>query len=178
MASHLCCKCMMCNAHTLGYPSTADEAWYWLKCILHNCLTSSFGGHSQPRELWFSIYLYILHVHACSIVQVQTKHVKVYMRYIHDYVIETHQTRQGSTTPPTETAHFPLLFKEKWAAPGGIQPHITDQCSVHVRTCLLPALHRHVYSWCISHPKLEERDNLREWNVLFVSHCAATCTCR
>ena len=33
-ASHLCCTCMTCNAHTPSHPSTADEAWYWPKCVL------------------------------------------------------------------------------------------------------------------------------------------------
>jgi len=25
----------MCNTHTSGHPSAADEAWYWLKRVLH-----------------------------------------------------------------------------------------------------------------------------------------------
>ena len=33
-ASHLCCTCMTCDTHTPSHPSTADEAWYWPKCIL------------------------------------------------------------------------------------------------------------------------------------------------
>ena len=27
--------CMTCHAHTHGHPSVADEAWHWLKCVLH-----------------------------------------------------------------------------------------------------------------------------------------------
>ena len=26
---------LQCNTHTPGHPSTADEAWYWPKCVLH-----------------------------------------------------------------------------------------------------------------------------------------------
>ena len=33
-ASHLCCRCMTCDAHTPGSPSAADEAWYWPKRVL------------------------------------------------------------------------------------------------------------------------------------------------
>ena len=32
---------------------------------------------------------------------------------IHDYISETHQTRQGNTPPPTETAHFLFFSKKK-----------------------------------------------------------------
>ena len=32
-ASHLCCICMICNAHTPGHSNAADEAWYWPKRI-------------------------------------------------------------------------------------------------------------------------------------------------
>jgi len=34
-ASHLCCMCMTCDTLTPGHPSTADEAWYWPKHVLH-----------------------------------------------------------------------------------------------------------------------------------------------
>ena len=33
-ASRLCNTCMACDTHAPGHPSAADEAWYWLKCIL------------------------------------------------------------------------------------------------------------------------------------------------
>ena len=34
LCMHLCCMCMTCDAHTPGHPSTANEAWYRLKCVL------------------------------------------------------------------------------------------------------------------------------------------------
>ena len=33
--------------------------------------------------------------------------------HIHDYISEIHQTKQGNTTIPTETAHFLLFSKKK-----------------------------------------------------------------
>ena len=30
-----CYVCMTCNTPTPGHPSTADDAWYWQKRILH-----------------------------------------------------------------------------------------------------------------------------------------------
>ena len=30
----ICCACMTCDTPTPGHPSTAGEAWYWLKCVL------------------------------------------------------------------------------------------------------------------------------------------------
>ncbi len=40
--------------------------------------------------------------------------IRTYMyAYVHVYVIETHQTRQGNTTPPPETAHFLFFSKKK-----------------------------------------------------------------
>ena len=59
--SHLCCTCMTCDTHTPSHPSAADEAWYWqnTSCTLGDCLTSRPEGCSQPRELWFSIYIHI-----------------------------------------------------------------------------------------------------------------------
>ena len=35
MASHQCYVHMTCNTPTPGHPSTADEAWYWQKLVLH-----------------------------------------------------------------------------------------------------------------------------------------------
>ena len=45
--------------------------------------------------------------------------------------LQTHQTRQGNTTPPTEMAHFLFFSKKMWAALGGIRTHITVSCSTH-----------------------------------------------
>jgi len=39
--------------------------------------------------------------------------------------METQQTKQGNTTTPTETAHFFSFSKKTWAAPGGVQTHVT-----------------------------------------------------
>ena len=54
----------------------------------------------------------------------------------HDYVIETHQTRQGSTTPPTETAHFvscprwDLNPRHCFSRP--VLLHVHVHCTIHV----------------------------------------------
>ena len=37
----------------------------------------------------------------------------MYVTHVQDYVSETHQTRQGNTTTPTEMAHFLFFSKKK-----------------------------------------------------------------
>jgi hypothetical protein len=33
-ATHLCCVRMTCNTPNPSHPSTADDGWYWQKCVL------------------------------------------------------------------------------------------------------------------------------------------------
>ena len=58
---------------------------------------------SEHRPLQLQAY-YMLSEHVISLIV----HI-----HVHDYISETHQTKQGNTTPPTETAHFLLFSKKK-----------------------------------------------------------------
>ena len=58
-------------------------------CALGDCLTSRPKGHSQPSELWFSIYSYVqlYYVHACIYKYPVGEHVSVVMCvYVQVYV--------------------------------------------------------------------------------------------
>ena len=43
------------GTHTPDHPSSAEEAWHWLKRILRIWVIDCLGleGCSQPRDLWF-----------------------------------------------------------------------------------------------------------------------------
>ena len=71
-------------------------------------------GEGEGGSTWNQVHVDITTITHRLHIRVQCKYLCMYDRvradivlvHVHDYIFEMHQTRQGNTPPPTETAHL------------------------------------------------------------------------